>query len=45
MIRRIIHIDQDKCNGCGRLPGRMPVAVLRSIKSTERAIVVRPIEA
>ena len=47
MIRRIIQIDQGKCNGCGACESVCVSLQNGSISAgaTERAIVVRPLEA
>ena len=47
MKRRIIEIDQDKCNGCGACESVCVSLQNGSISAgaTERAIVVRPLEA
>ena len=47
MKRRIIEIDQNKCNGCGACESVCVSLQNGSISAgaTERAIVVRPLEA
>ena len=47
MVRRIIEIDRDKCNGCGACESVCVSLQNGSISAgaTERAIVVRPLEA
>ena len=41
----IPYVVEDKCNGCGACQAACLSLSSGSIKSTERAIVVRPIEA
>mgnify|MGYP000788137602 FL=1 len=47
MKRRIIEIDENKCNGCGACESVCVSLQNGSISAgaTERAIVVRPLEA
>ena len=47
MIRKIIHIDEDKCNGCGACESVCVSLQNGSISAgaTERAIIVRPLES
>ena len=46
MKRRIIEIDENKCNGCGLCENVCPANVFQSYRTgVERGIVVRPFAA
>ena len=46
MVRRVIHIDQEKCNGCGICEYRCPSNTYRSFSGgTRRGINVEKVEA
>ena len=46
MLRKIIRIDKEKCNGCGLCENVCPANVFQSYRTgVERGIVVRPFAA